>query len=135
KGKLSEVDRDAVLARIVPATDFTELADCDLVIEAVAEELSVKQAVFGALDEVVKPGAVLATTTSSLPVIACAAATARPADVIGLHFFNPTPVMKLVEVVHTISTADDVIATAHAVCAALGKHPVHCADRAGFIVN
>jgi 3-hydroxybutyryl-CoA dehydrogenase len=135
KGKLSEVDRDAVLARIRPTMEFDELADCDLVIEAVAEELSVKQAVFGALSEVVKPGAVLATTTSSLPVIACAAATARPADVIGLHFFNPAPVMKLVEVVHTISTADDVIATAHAVCAKVGKHPVHCGDRAGFIVN
>jgi 3-hydroxybutyryl-CoA dehydrogenase len=135
KGRLSEVDRDAVLARIHPAVDFEELADCDLVIEAVAEELAVKQSVFAALDRTVKPGAVLATTTSSLPVIACAAATARPADVIGLHFFNPAPVMKLVEVVHTISTADDVIATAHAVCAKVGKHPVHCGDRAGFIVN
>jgi 3-hydroxybutyryl-CoA dehydrogenase len=135
KGRLSEEDRDAVLARIAPAVDFRELADCDLVIEAVAEELAVKQAVFGALDEVVKPGAVLATTTSSLPVISCAAATNRPGDVIGLHFFNPAPVMKLVEVVHTISTAEDVIATVHAVCQRVGKHPVHCGDRAGFIVN
>jgi 3-hydroxybutyryl-CoA dehydrogenase len=135
KGRLSEVDRDAALASIVPAVDFRELADCDLVIEAVAEELPVKQAVFGALDEVVKPGAVLATTTSSLPVVSCAAATNRPADVIGLHFFNPAQVMKLVEVVHTISTAEDVIATAHAVCQRVGKHPVHCGDRAGFIVN
>lgn len=135
KGRLSEVDRDAVLARITPAVEFDELAECDLVIEAVAEDLAVKQAVFGALDEVLKPGAVLATTTSSLPVIACAAATSRPSDVVGLHFFNPAPVMKLVEVVHTISTAPDVIATAHAVCAAVGKHPVHCGDRAGFIVN
>jgi 3-hydroxybutyryl-CoA dehydrogenase len=135
KGRLSEVDRDAVLGRISPAVEFDELAGCDLVVEAVAEELAVKQAVFGALDEVVKPGAVLATTTSSLPVIACAAATSRPSDMVGLHFFNPAPVMKLVEVVHTISTAPDVIATAHAVCAAVGKHPVHCGDRAGFIVN
>lgn len=135
KGRLSEVDREGVLARIAPAVDFRELADCDLVIEAVAEELAVKQAVFGALDEVVKPGAVLATTTSSLPVISCAAATNRPADVVGLHFFNPAPVMKLVEVVHTISTAENVIATAHAVCQQVGKHPVHCGDRAGFIVN
>ncbi|MBM7776476.1 3-hydroxybutyryl-CoA dehydrogenase [Actinokineospora baliensis] len=135
KGRLSSEDRDAVLGRVSPAVEFAELADCDLVVEAVAEELSVKRAVFAALDEVVKPGAVLATTTSSLPVIECAAATARPGDVIGLHFFNPAPVMKLVEVVATIATSADVIATAHAVCQAVGKHPVHCGDRAGFIVN
>ncbi len=135
KGRLTEDDRAAVLGRIAGVVEFDELADCDLVIEAVAEELSVKQAVFGALDEVVKPGAVLATTTSSLPVIECAAATSRPGDVVGLHFFNPAPVMKLVEIVQTISTAEDVIATARAVCQRVGKHPVHCADRAGFIVN
>ncbi|MCR6481852.1 3-hydroxybutyryl-CoA dehydrogenase [Amycolatopsis sp. OK19-0408] len=135
KGKLSEEDAAAALARITPVTDFEALADVDLVVEAVAEELSVKQAVFAALDEVVRPGAVLATTTSSLPVIECAAATSRPSDVIGLHFFNPAPVMKLVEVVSTIATAPDVVATASAVCAAVGKHAVHCGDRAGFIVN
>jgi 3-hydroxybutyryl-CoA dehydrogenase len=135
KGRLSEEDRSRTLALIRPVDDFTALADCDLVIEAVAEELAVKQAVFGALDSAVKPGAVLATTTSSLPVISCAAATSRPSDVVGLHFFNPAPVMKLVEVVHTISTAGDVVATAEAVCRAVGKHPVHCGDRAGFIVN
>ena len=135
KGKLSEEDAAAALARIRPVTEFEELANVDLVVEAVAEELSVKQAVFSALDEVVKPGAVLATTTSSLPVIECAAATSRPGDVVGLHFFNPAPVMKLVEVVSTIATAPDVTATATAVCAAVGKHPVQCGDRAGFIVN
>ncbi|SFA91245.1 3-hydroxybutyryl-CoA dehydrogenase [Amycolatopsis marina] len=135
KGRLSEEDAAAALARIVPAVEFDELADVDLVIEAVAEDLAVKQAVFAALDEVVKPGAVLATTTSSLPVIECAAATSRPGDVLGLHFFNPAPVMKLVEVVSTIATAPDVLATGHALCAAVGKHPVHCGDRAGFIVN
>ncbi|WP_436501933.1 3-hydroxyacyl-CoA dehydrogenase family protein [Actinokineospora sp. HUAS TT18] len=135
KGKLSEEDRDAIIGRIGPAVEFEELADCDLVIEAVAEELAIKQAVFVALDEVVKPGAILATTTSSLPVIECAAATSRPSDVVGLHFFNPAPIMKLVEIVETISTADDVIATAHALCEKVGKVPVHCGDRAGFIVN
>jgi 3-hydroxybutyryl-CoA dehydrogenase len=135
KGRLSEPDREAVLGRINGVVELDELADCDLVIEAVAEELSVKRAVFGALDEVVKPGAILATTTSSLPVIECAAATSRPADVVGLHFFNPAPVMKLVEIVSTISTADDVLAAAGAVCRRVGKEPVHCADRAGFIVN
>ncbi|MGZ3142761.1 3-hydroxyacyl-CoA dehydrogenase family protein [Lentzea chajnantorensis] len=135
KGKLSEADRDAALARVTPAVEFVDLADCDLVVEAVAEEIGVKKEVFAALDEVCKPGAVLATTTSSLPVIEVAAATSRPADVVGLHFFNPAQVMKLVEVVETISTSADVVATARKVCLDLGKHPVHCGDVAGFIVN
>ncbi|GAB2983707.1 3-hydroxyacyl-CoA dehydrogenase family protein [Saccharothrix stipae] len=135
RGRLSAEDRDAALARVAPVVDFADLADCDLVVEAVAEELSIKKAVFEALDEVCKPGAVLATTTSSLPVIECAAATARPGDVVGLHFFNPAQVMKLVEVVETISTSADVVATARRVCLDLGKVPVHCGDRAGFIVN
>ncbi|MFK0246258.1 3-hydroxyacyl-CoA dehydrogenase family protein [Amycolatopsis azurea] len=135
KGKLSEEDAATALGRISPAVEFDELADVDLVVEAVAEDLAVKQAVFAALDDVVKPGAVLATTTSSLPVIECAAATSRPSDVVGVHFFNPAPVMKLVEIVSTIATAPDVIATVDAVCGAVGKHPVHCGDRAGFIVN
>ncbi|MGW0516318.1 3-hydroxyacyl-CoA dehydrogenase family protein [Crossiella sp. NPDC003009] len=135
RGKLSEEDRDAALGRVQVTTDLGDLADADLVVEAVAEELSVKKAVFATLDEVCKPGAVLATTTSSLPVIELAAVTSRPADVVGLHFFNPAPVMKLVEVVHTISTAPEVVATAQAVCRKLGKHPVTCGDRAGFIVN
>jgi 3-hydroxybutyryl-CoA dehydrogenase len=135
KGRLAEEQRDAILARVQGVTEFDELADCDLVIEAVAEELTVKREVFAALDKVLEPGAILATTTSSLPVIECAAATSRPADVVGLHFFNPAPVMKLVEVVRTIATADDVVATADALCRTVGKHPVHCTDRAGFIVN
>ncbi|HEX7661564.1 MAG TPA: 3-hydroxybutyryl-CoA dehydrogenase [Pseudonocardiaceae bacterium] len=135
RGRLSEENRDATLARISPVLDYAELAGCDLVIEAVAEDIAIKTEVFQALDKVCKPGAVLATTTSSLPVIDCAAATSRPGDVVGLHFFNPAPVMKLVEVVSTIATAPDVVATAHAVCQRVGKHPVHCGDRAGFIVN
>jgi 3-hydroxybutyryl-CoA dehydrogenase len=135
RGKLSESDRGAALGRVHATTDFEDLANCDMVVEAVAEELDVKRAVFGALDEVCKPGAILATTTSSLPVIECAAATSRLGDVVGLHFFNPAPVMKLVEVVSTIATAPDVVATARALCATLGKHAVSCGDRAGFIVN
>ncbi|MDU0290003.1 3-hydroxybutyryl-CoA dehydrogenase [Saccharothrix longispora] len=135
RGRLSEADRDAALARVAPVVEFVDLADCDLVVEAVAEDLSIKKDVFAALDEVCKPGAVLATTTSSLPVIECAAATSRPGDVVGLHFFNPAQVMKLVEVVETISTSADVVATARRVCLDLGKVPVHCGDRAGFIVN
>ena len=135
KGRMSEVDAAAVLARVTPVVEFEALADCDLLVEAVAEDLEVKRSVFRALDEVCKPGAVLATTTSSLPVIECAAATARPGDVVGLHFFNPAQVMRLVEVVDTISTSADVVATARKVCLDLGKQPVHCGDRAGFIVN
>ena len=135
RGKLEQADRDAALARVSGSARLDDLADRDLVIEAVVEELSVKQALFATLDEICKPGAVLATTTSSLPVIDLAAATGRPADVVGLHFFNPAPVMKLVEVVRTVSTADDVVAAVRAVCEQAGKHAVECGDRAGFIVN
>ncbi|MDW6058986.1 3-hydroxybutyryl-CoA dehydrogenase [Streptomyces sp. FXJ1.4098] len=135
KGRLSEQVRDETLARIAPAGSLDAFADVDLAVEAVAEDLAVKQQLFATLDKVCKPGAVLATTTSSLPVIACARATSRPQDVIGLHFFNPAPAMKLVEVVRTVLTADDVRATAHEVCRAVRKHPVDCGDRAGFIVN
>jgi 3-hydroxybutyryl-CoA dehydrogenase len=135
RGKLSEDDRTAALGRVHGATSVDALAQVDLVVEAVAEELSVKQAIFGALDEVCKPGAVLATTTSSLPVIAIAQSTSRPADVVGMHFFNPASVMRLVEVVSTVSTTADVEATILEVSAAVGKHAVRCGDRAGFIVN
>ncbi|MFD8278014.1 3-hydroxyacyl-CoA dehydrogenase family protein [Streptomyces solisilvae] len=135
KGRMSAQARERALARITPADTLDAFAEVDLAVEAVAEDLAVKRELFRVLDKVCKPGAVLATTTSSLPVIACARATSRPQDVVGLHFFNPAPAMKLVEVVHTVLTADDVRATAHAVCAAVGKHPVDCGDRAGFIVN
>jgi 3-hydroxybutyryl-CoA dehydrogenase len=135
RGKLSEADRGAALARITGTVRLDDLADVDMVVEAVVEALSVKQALFANFDEICKPGTVLATTTSSLPVIECAAATSRPADVIGLHFFNPAQVMKLVEVVRTISTSPEVAATARAVCERLGKHAVECRDRSGFIVN
>jgi 3-hydroxybutyryl-CoA dehydrogenase len=135
RGKLDEAERDATIARITGTTRLEDMGDADLVVEAVAEELDVKRAVFAALDEICKPGAILATTTSSLPVVECAAATSRAQDVVGLHFFNPAPVMKLVEVVSTITTAPDVAATALALCERLGKVPVSCGDRAGFIVN
>ncbi len=135
RGKLTEEERDATMARVSGTSRLDDLSDVDLVVEAVVEDLAVKQTLFAALDDIVKPGAVLATTTSSLPVIECAAATRRPSDVVGMHFFNPAPVMKLVEIVSTVSTAADVTATAKAVCQQLGKHAVSCADRAGFIVN
>ncbi|MEV8378004.1 3-hydroxybutyryl-CoA dehydrogenase [Kribbella sp. NPDC056861] len=135
RGKLSSEERDAALSRITGTAKLDDLATADLVIEAVVEELSVKQALFETFDEICKPGAILATTTSSLPVIDLAMATKRPADVVGLHFFNPAPVMKLVEVVSTVSTAPEVADTVAALAVAAGKHPVRCGDRAGFIVN
>ncbi|MCX4635240.1 3-hydroxybutyryl-CoA dehydrogenase [Streptomyces platensis] len=135
KGRMTAEARDAALAAITPAGSLDAFADVDLAVEAVAEDLAVKQELFKTLDKVCKPGAVLATTTSSLPVVACARATSRPQDVIGMHFFNPAPAMKLVEVVRTVLTADDVHATVRAVCAKVRKHPVDCGDRAGFIVN
>ncbi len=135
RGKLEQSDRDAALAKVRGSARMDDLAECDLVIEAVVEELSVKQALFSTFDDICKPGAVLATTTSSLPVIELAAATSRPGDVVGMHFFNPAPVMKLVEVVRTVSTSDDAVATVREVCDRAGKQAVVCGDRAGFIVN
>ncbi|MEU9502307.1 3-hydroxybutyryl-CoA dehydrogenase [Streptomyces sp. NPDC048196] len=135
KGRLTAEARDAALAAITPAGTLDAFADVDLAVEAVAEDLAVKQELFRTLDKVCKPGAVLATTTSSLPVVACARATSRPQDVIGMHFFNPAPAMKLVEVVRTVLTSDDVHATVREVCTKVRKHPVDCGDRAGFIVN
>ena len=135
RGRLTPEERDETLERVTGTTHLEDFAEVDLVVEAIAEDVGVKRAMFGTLDEVCKPGAILATTTSSLPVVECAAATSRPADVVGLHFFNPAPVMKLVEVVSTITTAPDVTATAVALCERLRKVPVSCGDRAGFIVN
>jgi 3-hydroxybutyryl-CoA dehydrogenase len=135
RGKLTEAERDAALGRVTWSTTLEHLADVDLAVEAVVEELSVKKALFANLDEICKPGVLLATTTSSLPVIELAMATGRPADVLGLHFFNPAPVMALVEVVRTIRTSPEAVTAARALLADLGKTGVVCADRAGFIVN
>ncbi|MEV0320963.1 3-hydroxyacyl-CoA dehydrogenase family protein [Streptomyces sp. NPDC050658] len=135
KGRMTAETAAKTLDRITPAGSYDAFADVDLALEAVAEDLEIKQQLFGILDKVCKPGAILATTTSSLPVVACARATTRPGDVIGMHFFNPAPAMKLVEVVRTVLTADDVHATVRDVCATIKKHPVDCGDRAGFIVN
>ncbi|RKN47513.1 3-hydroxyacyl-CoA dehydrogenase family protein [Micromonospora endolithica] len=135
RGKVTPRELAAVMDRLTGATELDALGDCDLVVEAVVEDLTVKRAVFGRLDRATPPGTVLATTTSSLPVLACATATGRPADVVGMHFFNPAPVMRLVEVAPTRLTAPAVTATAHALATALGKHAIGCGDRTGFIVN
>ncbi|MFB7929791.1 MULTISPECIES: 3-hydroxyacyl-CoA dehydrogenase family protein [Streptomyces] len=135
KGRMTAEAAAQTLDRVTPTGTYDDFADVDLAVEAVAEDLEIKQQLFAALDKVCKPGAILATTTSSLPVVACARATSRPQDVIGMHFFNPAPAMKLVEVVRTVLTADDVHATVREVCGRIRKHAVDCGDRAGFIVN
>ena len=135
RGRMTAEDAEAVLGRLTGATSREALADVDLVVEAIAEDLDIKQDLFRDLDRICKPGAILATTTSSLPIIDCAKVTSRPQDVIGMHFFNPAQVMKLVEVVHTVSTAPDVTATVQDLCATVGKVAVTCGDRSGFIVN
>ncbi|MBA3234028.1 MAG: 3-hydroxyacyl-CoA dehydrogenase family protein, partial [Propionibacteriales bacterium] len=135
RGKLDKTVRDNALANVAGSTRLDDLADVDLVIEAIAEDLVVKKALFENLDEICRDGAILATSTSSLPVIELAAVTTRPRDVIGMHFFNPAQIMQLVEVVSTVATDDDVADTVRALCVALGKQPVSCGDRAGFIVN
>jgi 3-hydroxybutyryl-CoA dehydrogenase len=135
RGKLQESAKGETLGRLTGSSRLEDLASADIVIEAITEELSVKRAMFENLDEICPPSTILATTTSSLPVIECAAVTNRPSRVVGVHFFNPAPVMKLVEVVSTVSTAEDVAEDVRALCAAIGKHPVSCGDRAGFIAN
>jgi 3-hydroxybutyryl-CoA dehydrogenase len=135
RGRATEDDKAAVLARVSGSTSLDELKDVDIVVEAIAEDLAVKTTLFENLDDICKPGAILATTTSSLPIISLAKVTSRPQDVVGMHFFNPATVMKLVEVVSTVSTDEDVTETTRALCDKLGKVAVSCADRAGFIVN
>lgn len=135
RGKLEESVAADIIGRITTTLEFSDMAEADLVVEAVAEDLDVKLGIFKELDASVKPDAILATTTSSLSVVDLASATARPDKVLGLHFFNPAPVMKLVEVVRTVATASEVEDRATGWVASLKKHPVRCRDRAGFIVN
>jgi 3-hydroxybutyryl-CoA dehydrogenase len=135
RGKMEESAKDGVLGRLTGSTSLDDLASVDIVVEAIAEDLAVKTTLFENLDEICRPGAILATTTSSLPIISLAKVTGRPQDVVGMHFFNPAPIMKLVEVVSTVSTSEEVAETTRALCAAVGKQAVSCGDRAGFIVN
>ena len=135
RGKSDEATKAAVLGRLTGTTSRADLAGVDLVVEAIAEDLAVKTELFRELDQILEPGAILATTTSSLPITELAKATGRPGDVIGMHFFNPAPVMKLVEIVTTDLTGADVDETVRALTAKVGKVGVSCGDRAGFIVN
>ena len=135
KGKMTVADRDAVLSRITGTTKIEDLAGCDLVVEAAIEKLDVKLELFKTLDGIVKPGAILATNTSSLPITKIAAATSRPERVIGMHFMNPVPLMKLVEVIRGLQTSDATTADTKALAESMGKTPVECRDFPGFVSN
>ncbi|MBT5139347.1 MAG: 3-hydroxybutyryl-CoA dehydrogenase [Acidimicrobiaceae bacterium] len=136
RGKLDEAARDAAIAKITWTTDLADLAACDLVIEAAPEILELKKEIFAELDGILGPDAIIATNTSSYPIIEVAMSTRRPEQVVGMHFFNPATVMKLVEVISTQRTAEATKDGAAAFAAdVLGKRVVHCKDRAGFVVN
>ena len=135
KGKLTPAERDATFARITATTDVADLKDCDLVIEAIVENVDVKTELFRRLDELLAPHAIVCTNTSSLCVIELAAKTKRPDKIAGLHFFNPVPIMKLVEVVKTIATSQTTIDALFVFSKKLGKEPVLAQDTPGFIVN
>ncbi len=135
RGKLEAADRNAALGRVSFTTDLDDLAAADLVIEAIPEHLATKEEVFRALDQVTQPATVLATNTSSIPIMRIALATGRPESVIGLHFFNPVPVMELVEVIPSLTTSEETVDRAVAFAESLGKRVVRAPDRAGFVVN
>ncbi|HEX6069369.1 MAG TPA: 3-hydroxybutyryl-CoA dehydrogenase [Longimicrobiaceae bacterium] len=135
KEKITAVVRDEVLSRIRTTTELADLAGCDLVIEAVVEDLAVKNELWRQLEELCRPEAIFASNTSSLTIAEMAAATRRPDRLIGLHFFNPVPVMPLVEVVRTIATDPAVFATAMQFARSLGKEPIEARDSSGFVVN
>jgi 3-hydroxybutyryl-CoA dehydrogenase len=135
KGRVSESEHDAALARLTLTTELADLADCDLVIEAVLEELDLKREVFAELDRIARPDAVLATNTSALSVSEIADATTRPERVVGMHFFNPAPVLPLVEIVRTAKSSDEAVDAAYGWAERAGKQPVRCNDTPGFIVN
>ncbi|WP_183100202.1 3-hydroxyacyl-CoA dehydrogenase NAD-binding domain-containing protein [Nocardioides pelophilus] len=135
KGKIDENGKSDVLDRLTGSTEREALGDVDIVVEAIAEDLEIKTQLYKDLDRICKPGAILATTTSSMPITRLGEATSRPESVIGMHFFNPATIMKLVEVVTTEATSADVNETVLALCANVGKVAVSCGDRSGFIVN
>ncbi|MBV8235993.1 MAG: NAD(P)-binding domain-containing protein [Acidimicrobiia bacterium] len=135
KGKLSDEDRQGTLQRVTATSDLGDLAACDLVIESVVEDLAVKKHLFTELDRICGDGAILSTNTSTLPVIEMAMETGRPERVCGIHFFNPAPMMSLVEIVRPLTADDETISEARTFAEACGKSPVEVKDQAGFIVN
>jgi 3-hydroxybutyryl-CoA dehydrogenase len=135
KGKLDAAARDAARARLSTTTRLEDLAGCDIVIEAIVENLDAKKEVFGTLDRACKPETILCSNTSSLTITEMSAATGRPDRFAGIHFFNPVPVMKLVEVVRTIATSDETEKTVFEFARSLGKDPIRARDNSGFVVN
>jgi 3-hydroxybutyryl-CoA dehydrogenase len=135
RGKLEEAERDAIAGRVTATAELADLASCDLVIESVVEDLAVKRDLFAELDRVCGPATILATNTSTLPVVEMAVATERPDRVCGVHFFNPAPAMSLVELVRPLTASDETMEAVRAFATECGKKPVEVADRAGFIVN
>jgi 3-hydroxybutyryl-CoA dehydrogenase len=135
RGRLSEEDRGQTLARVTVTSDINELAECDLVLESIVEDLTAKKHLFNELDRVCAEHTIIATNTSTLPVIELAMETGRPDKVCGIHFFNPAPVMTLVEIVRPLTASDETIGAARAFVEAVGKNPVIVKDQAGFIVN
>jgi 3-hydroxybutyryl-CoA dehydrogenase len=135
KGQLDQAARDAAVARLTLTADVADLADCDLVIEAIVESLEPKQALFRELERACRADTVLATNTSALSVTEIAAATSTPERVVGMHFFNPAPLMPLVEIVRTELSSDAAVDAAFALGERIGKHPIRCHDTPGFVVN
>jgi 3-hydroxybutyryl-CoA dehydrogenase len=135
KGRITEQQQREYTSRIRGTLELTDFRHCDLVIEAIIENLELKRATFKELDELLSPDALIASNTSSLPIIEMAAVTARPERIAGLHFFNPAPVMKLVEIVRTISTSDETVDTLRGFAESLGKTPIFAKDTGGFVVN
>lgn len=135
KGKMTEEEKQNTLKNLIPSTDQHDAADCDLVVEAAIENMEIKSKIFKNLDEICKPSCILATNTSSLPITEIAAVTKRPEKVIGMHFMNPVPVMKLVEIIRGIATSDETYAAIKEESVALGKTPVEVRDVPGFISN
>jgi len=135
KGKLSDDDRQGTLQRVTATSDLGELAACDLVIESIVEDLATKKHLFNELDRICAESAILTTNTSTLPVIELAMETGRPQKVCGVHFFNPAPMMSLVEIVRPLTADDETVAEVRAFAEACGKSPVEVKDQAGFIVN
>jgi 3-hydroxybutyryl-CoA dehydrogenase len=135
KGKMSEDEKAAILGRIKPSVSLEDAADCDLIIEAIVENFAIKEKVFKELDRIAPPHAILASNTSSLPITQIAAVTKRPDKVIGMHFMNPVPVMKLVEVIRGLATTDEVYKIVEDASIKMGKVPVWCKDVPGFVSN
>ncbi len=135
KGRISAEEKDAALARLVPSTDLQDAADVDFVVEAATENMEIKAKIFRRLDATARPGVILATNTSSLPITEIAAETRRPESVIGMHFMNPVPVMALVEIIRGIATSDEVYKVVEELARAMGKTPVEVNDYPGFIAN